>query len=139
MPEHLHQIELDTSDTIKNICEVLKKQETTFTPFSEPGIEKCTSKEVDQEALHLCSIAWLKLFTTPPQRWVIFRSTKEDARIGTPRDQFIIPIQISKAPIYITDKSTQQRVELACGCAVFCAAGKPAAIGDGVVFLILSP
>ncbi|OCL08314.1 hypothetical protein AOQ84DRAFT_376885 [Glonium stellatum] len=139
MPEHLDQIELDTGHTIKNIYEVLEKQETTFTPFSEPGIEKCTSKEVDQEALHLCRVAWLKLFTKPPQRWVVFRSTKEDARIGTQRDQFVIPIQIPKTPSYITDKSTQQQVELACGCAVFCAAGKPAAISDGVLFLILSP
>jgi len=63
MPEHLDQIELDTSDIIKNICEALKKQETTFTPFSEPGIEKCTLKEVDQEVLHLCKVAWPKLFT----------------------------------------------------------------------------
>ena len=41
---------------------MLKKQETTFTPFSKPGIEKCMSKEVDQEALHLYKIAWPKLF-----------------------------------------------------------------------------
>ena len=64
MPEHLHQIKLDTSNTIKNIYEVLKKQKTTFTPFSKPGIEKCMSKEVDQEALHLCGVTWPKLFTT---------------------------------------------------------------------------
>jgi hypothetical protein len=47
MPEYLDQIELDTSDIIKNICEALKKQETTFIPFLELGIEKCILKEVD--------------------------------------------------------------------------------------------
>ena len=47
MPKHLHQIELDTSDIIKNIYKVLKKQETTFTPSLEPGIDNCILKEVD--------------------------------------------------------------------------------------------
>ena len=60
--EYLYQIKLDTSDTIKNIYRVLKKQETTFTPFLELGIEKYILKEVDQEALYLYRVAWPKLF-----------------------------------------------------------------------------
>ena len=57
MPEHLYKIKLDTSDIIKNIYKVLKKQKTTFTPFLEPGIKKYISKEVDQEALRLYRVA----------------------------------------------------------------------------------
>ena len=57
MPEHLYKIKLDTSDIIKNIYEVLKKQETTFILFLELYIEKYILKEVNQEALRLYRVA----------------------------------------------------------------------------------
>ena len=56
MPKYLYQIKLDTSNIIKNIYKVLKKQETTPILSLELGIEKCTSKEVDQETTFILSL-----------------------------------------------------------------------------------
>jgi hypothetical protein len=82
---------------------------------------------------------------------VVFRS-QDIARIGTLKDQLIIPLEIPTSPSYIStnkdltiekgDDKNQQNddkfVTLSLGYAVFCASGKPAFISPNVAFFLLS-
>jgi hypothetical protein len=80
----------------------------------------------------------------PPKKWVVFHS-EDKARIGTIKDQFIIPLDIRSPPSYIStdkdisiDQETHRHITLSLGYAVFCASGKPAFISGDVVFYLLS-
>lgn len=137
MREHLAKVKieaLDILDTLSKWLSTLKKDDYTLAQ-AEPKLEKCVATALATEINHLWNQAVSELYTTNrPNRWVVFRS-KEVARVGTLRDQYIIPIQIPDTARILDGSGTQ--VLLTRESAIFCASGKTAFMSAGVVFFVM--
>lgn len=155
MPEHLEEVPLDALDHIASVSSYLSGRGNVWVGASEPNLEKCVAEGLGDEIKTLSQTAVTELYRTlPPKNWVVFHS-KDKARIGTLKDQFVIPLDIRSPPAYIsTDKDVSigkatdkdmsigktihKHVILSLGYAIFCASGKPAFISGDVVFYLLS-
>ncbi|MCJ1408008.1 hypothetical protein MMC19_002081 [Ptychographa xylographoides] len=138
MPQHLEQVNidaLDILDTLSSWLDNIKKDDYVLAN-ADPILEKCIAKDLGKEIIPLWSKAVPKLYAiSTPKRWVIYRSMAM-AKVGTLRDQFIIPIQIpDSACIFVG--SSSNLVTLTRGFAIFCASGIPAFLSAGVVFLVI--
>jgi len=72
-------------------------------------------------------------------RRVILRAFEPGSDVGTPRDQLLVLIQITKDDAFIAiDQFTTLRKKLRLERAIFCAAGKAAFISHGVSFTLWS-
>ena len=62
MPTHLDQIDIEALEISDGLSKWISGKDHRYAPSSEPNLEKCTAKELDEETEHLRHQAAARLY-----------------------------------------------------------------------------